>query len=110
MLTTGYRRVRISYPPSKSVAQADSLQKSKATGQRHGSSHELRERPGVRARAEGSLGAIRGHQLLRTDLLHTTAGEQMARVVDLCQPVDPAFVAPLAIFSRTQSFMNDMPA
>jgi hypothetical protein len=41
---------------------------------------------------------------------YATAGEQLTRVLELCDAVDREFVARLAIYSRTQSFMKDMPA
>ncbi|PYV24332.1 MAG: RNA-binding protein, partial [Acidobacteria bacterium] len=41
---------------------------------------------------------------------YATAGEQLTRVLELCDAVDPEFVARVAIYSRTQSFMKDMPA
>lgn len=41
---------------------------------------------------------------------YATADEQLARVLELLDGVDPRFVAQVAIYSRTQSFMKDMPA
>jgi len=41
---------------------------------------------------------------------YATANEQLTRVLELCDAVEPEFVARLAIYSRTQSFMKDMPA
>jgi len=41
---------------------------------------------------------------------YATADEQLTRVLELCDAVDPEFVACVAIYSRTQSFMKDMPA
>src|SRR6266851_7045205 len=41
---------------------------------------------------------------------YATAHEQLTRVLELCDGVDPKFVARVAIYSRTQSFMKDMPA
>src|SRR5437899_8544701 len=41
---------------------------------------------------------------------YATAGEQLTRVLELCDAVDPEFVARVAIYSRTQSFMKDVPA
>lgn len=41
---------------------------------------------------------------------YATAEEQLSRVLELCDQVDPQFVARLAIYSRTSSFMKDMPA
>src|ERR1700690_3100063 len=41
---------------------------------------------------------------------YATADEQLTRVLELCDAVDPGFVARVAIYSRTQSFMKDMPA
>lgn len=41
---------------------------------------------------------------------YATAEEQLSRVLELCGKVDPGFVARLAIYSRTESYMKDMPA
>src|SRR5438445_3044152 len=41
---------------------------------------------------------------------YATADEQLTRVLELCDAVDAGFVARVAIYSRTQSFMKDMPA
>jgi 60 kDa SS-A/Ro ribonucleoprotein len=41
---------------------------------------------------------------------YATADEQLTRVLELCDKVDTEFVARVAIYSRTQSFMKDMPA
>jgi len=41
---------------------------------------------------------------------YATAGDQLARVLELCDAVDAEFVARVAIYSRKQSFMKDMPA
>src|SRR5438094_3617549 len=41
---------------------------------------------------------------------YATAGEQLTRVLELCDAADPEFVARVAIYSRTHSFMKDMPA
>jgi len=41
---------------------------------------------------------------------YATADEQLTRVLELCEAVDAEFVARLAIYSRTQSFMKDVPA
>lgn len=41
---------------------------------------------------------------------YATETEQMARVLELCETVGPEFVARVAVYSRTQSFMKDMPA
>ena len=41
---------------------------------------------------------------------YATANEQLARVLELCDAADPVFIAKVAIYSRTQSFMKDMPA
>jgi 60 kDa SS-A/Ro ribonucleoprotein len=41
---------------------------------------------------------------------YATADEQLTRVLEFCDAVDPKFVAQIAIYSRTQSFMKDMPA
>src|SRR5262249_52037519 len=39
---------------------------------------------------------------------YATVDEQLTRVLELCDSVDPEFVAHVAIYSRTQSFMKDM--
>jgi 60 kDa SS-A/Ro ribonucleoprotein len=41
---------------------------------------------------------------------YATADEQLTRVLELCEAVAPEFVARVAVYSRTQSFMKDMPA
>jgi 60 kDa SS-A/Ro ribonucleoprotein len=41
---------------------------------------------------------------------YTAANEQLTRVLELCDAVDSEFAARVAIYSRTQSFMKDMPA
>jgi 60 kDa SS-A/Ro ribonucleoprotein len=41
---------------------------------------------------------------------YATAEGQLARVLELCNSLDAEFVARVAIYSRTQSFMKDMPA
>src|SRR5499427_8008837 len=45
---------------------------------------------------------------------YATADEQLARVLELCESIasegDARFVAQVAVYSRTQSFMKDMPA
>jgi 60 kDa SS-A/Ro ribonucleoprotein len=41
---------------------------------------------------------------------YAMADEQLTRVLELCEAVDAEFVARVAIYSRTQSFMKDMPA
>ncbi len=41
---------------------------------------------------------------------YATADEQLSRVLELCETVPPEFVARVAVYSRTQSFMKDMPA
>jgi 60 kDa SS-A/Ro ribonucleoprotein len=41
---------------------------------------------------------------------YATADEQLTRVLELCETVEPEFVARVAIYSRAQSFMKDMPA
>ncbi len=41
---------------------------------------------------------------------YATAEEQLDRVLELCNQVEPQFVAQVAIYSRTQSYMKDMPA
>lgn len=41
---------------------------------------------------------------------YATADEQLTRVLELCDAVDPHFIAQVAVYSRTQSFMKDMPA
>jgi len=41
---------------------------------------------------------------------YATADEQLTRVLELCDAVNHEFVAQVAIYSRTQSYMKDMPA
>jgi len=41
---------------------------------------------------------------------YATAAEQLDRVLCLCDAVTPEFVAKVAVYSRQQSFMKDMPA
>ncbi len=41
---------------------------------------------------------------------YTSGEEQLAKVLELCQQVEPEFVAKLAVYSRKSSFMKDMPA
>src|ERR1700748_3810981 len=41
---------------------------------------------------------------------YATAEEQLHRVLELGNQVEPRFVAQVAIYSRTQSYMKDMPA
>src|SRR5579864_5250309 len=41
---------------------------------------------------------------------YATANEQLTRLLELCDAVDPEFIARVAVYSRTQSFMKDMPA
>src|SRR5205085_871930 len=41
---------------------------------------------------------------------YATADEQLNRVLELCDKVEPAFVAQVAIYARTQAYMKDMPA
>ncbi len=41
---------------------------------------------------------------------YATAEQQLSRVLELCDLVEPQFVARLAVYSRTSSFMKDMPA
>ncbi|HEY3835412.1 MAG TPA: hypothetical protein VGL72_02520 [Bryobacteraceae bacterium] len=41
---------------------------------------------------------------------YATADEQLTRVLELCNSLEPAFVAKVAVYSRTESFMKDMPA
>ena len=41
---------------------------------------------------------------------YATADEQLTRVLELCDAISPEFVARIAVYSRTQSFMKDMPA
>src|SRR4051812_7681882 len=45
---------------------------------------------------------------------YATADEQLSRVLELCDTValegDMEFIARVAVYSRTQSFMKDMPA
>src|SRR3979411_2884462 len=41
---------------------------------------------------------------------YATAAEQLDRVLGLCAPFEPEFVAQVALYSRMHSFMKDMPA
>src|SRR5437588_7073858 len=41
---------------------------------------------------------------------YAAADEQLTRVLELCDAVDPQFIARVAVYSRTHSFMKDMPA
>jgi 60 kDa SS-A/Ro ribonucleoprotein len=41
---------------------------------------------------------------------YATAEEQLARVLELCQSVEPEFVARAAVYARQHSFMKDTPA
>lgn len=41
---------------------------------------------------------------------YATAGEQLTRVLQLCDALHPRYVAQVAIYSRTSSLMKDMPA
>jgi 60 kDa SS-A/Ro ribonucleoprotein len=41
---------------------------------------------------------------------YATAEEQLSRVLELCDSVSPEFVARVAVYSRTQSFLKDTPA
>jgi 60 kDa SS-A/Ro ribonucleoprotein len=41
---------------------------------------------------------------------YATAEAQLQRVLELCEQVEPAYVAKVAIYSRKQSYMKDMPA
>jgi 60 kDa SS-A/Ro ribonucleoprotein len=41
---------------------------------------------------------------------YATADEQLTRVLQLCDAVDPRFVAQVAVYSRERSYMKDMPA
>jgi 60 kDa SS-A/Ro ribonucleoprotein len=41
---------------------------------------------------------------------YATADEQLTHVLQLCDALDAKFVARVAVYSRTQSFMKDMPA
>lgn len=57
------------------------------------------------------------HQLAQyaaTGCLNTTfyasAEAQLATVLELCQAVDPAFIAQTAVYCRERGYMKDMPA
>jgi 60 kDa SS-A/Ro ribonucleoprotein len=57
------------------------------------------------------------HQLAQyaaTGCLNTTfyadADEQLAKVIELCQTIEPEFIARTAIYARQRGFMKDMPA
>ncbi|HEX3745198.1 MAG TPA: hypothetical protein VHW09_14740 [Bryobacteraceae bacterium] len=41
---------------------------------------------------------------------YATAGEQLARVLEICQSVEPEFVARAAVYARRHAYMKDMPA
>ena len=41
---------------------------------------------------------------------YASAEEQLARVLELCQTVEPEFVARAAVYARRHSYMKDMPA
>lgn len=41
---------------------------------------------------------------------YATADEQLERTLQLCEDLEPEFVAKVAIYSRKQAFMKDMPA
>src|SRR5262249_10588619 len=41
---------------------------------------------------------------------YASGEEQLARVLEVCAQVEPEFVAKAAVYSRTQSFLKDMPA
>jgi 60 kDa SS-A/Ro ribonucleoprotein len=41
---------------------------------------------------------------------YATADEQLTRVLELCDAVEPKFVAQVAVYSRSQAFLKDMPA
>ena len=41
---------------------------------------------------------------------YSTADMQLAKVLDMAQDVDDEFLAKLAVYSRRQGFMKDMPA
>ena len=41
---------------------------------------------------------------------YSNASEQLTRVLELCNSVDPKFVAQVAVYSRSQALMKDMPA
>jgi 60 kDa SS-A/Ro ribonucleoprotein len=53
-------------------------------------------------------------QYAATGCLHATfyasADEQLARVLTLCQDIEPGFIARTAIYSRERGLMKDMPA
>src|SRR5262245_9243501 len=41
---------------------------------------------------------------------YATAGEQLAKVLELCADIDAEFIAKTAVFCRERGFMKDMPA
>src|SRR6478672_2762583 len=41
---------------------------------------------------------------------YATAEEQLSRVLELCEAAEPEFVAQIAIYSRRNAYMKDMPA
>lgn len=77
------------------VPEADSLNQEKAPAYTLPPKHSL-----AQYAATGCFG--------RT--FYATEQEQLKRVLQLCEQVPAAFVAQVAIYSRTQSYMKDMPA
>lgn len=41
---------------------------------------------------------------------YASAGDQLARVLELCKEIEPEFIARTAVFCRERGFMKDMPA
>jgi len=41
---------------------------------------------------------------------YAAAGEQLAQVIELCEKVEPEFIAKTALFCRERGYMKDMPA
>src|SRR5579862_2693218 len=41
---------------------------------------------------------------------YATAEEQLTRVLEVCEKVEPEFVARAAVYARRNSYMKDMPA
>src|SRR5437588_6185506 len=41
---------------------------------------------------------------------YANAGEQLAKVLELCERVEPSFVAKTAVYARERGLMKDMPA
>lgn len=80
---------------SNVVVQADSVNKSGTKAYNLGSRHEL-----AQLAATGCF----------NNTFYTTAEDQLERFMKLAAEVDPEFVAKVAVYSREEGFMKDMPA